>query len=142
MKKVLLLLFVAIWPCLAHAAEASETSWYGWQTVGSDAGALLVLIACAGLVVQAHLLIVDVALLAGFAVALLGFCMIRDRPIAGGILLGTGAGLGFLAKGLLAPGCLGLTATPSGHDVALSWSLKSHCISGRCGIFVILPWAS
>jgi len=32
------------------------------------------------------------------------------RPALGGFWLGTGVGIGFLSKGLLAPGVLGITA--------------------------------
>ena len=63
-----------------------------------------------GLVLHAHSLVVDVALLAGFAAGLLGLCLLLQQPVLWGALFGTGVGIAFLAKGLLGPGCLGLSA--------------------------------
>jgi 4-amino-4-deoxy-L-arabinose transferase-like glycosyltransferase len=59
---------------------------------------------------KVHLLVTDVALIAGISMALLGFALGRRRPIAGGAALGLGAGIAFLSKGLLGPGVIGLTA--------------------------------
>lgn len=79
---------------------------------GRDAGwaALLLLAGSIGLVDRGHQLITDTAQMAGFAIALYGLSVSLRRPLGGGLALGTGAGLGFLAKGLLAPGCLGVVA--------------------------------
>ena len=56
------------------------------------------------------MMITDVALLAGFALAHAGFAFSSRRPMFGGLVLETGIGIAFLAKGLLGPGLLGLTA--------------------------------
>jgi 4-amino-4-deoxy-L-arabinose transferase-like glycosyltransferase len=58
---------------------------------------------------KVHMLVTDVALIAGISVALLGFALGRRRPIAGGAALGLGAGIAFLSKGLLGPGLIGST---------------------------------
>lgn len=71
--------------------------------------AAAILMGCPGLVINAHKLVTDVALLAGFAAALYGFSLARRRPVAGGIALGAGIGIGFLSKGLLAPGIATVT---------------------------------
>ena len=64
----------------------------------------LILAASLGYLQHAHQLITDNALVAGIAMGLYG---LRDaKPL----LLGTGAGIAFLSKGLLGPGVLGLTA--------------------------------
>src|SRR5205814_10241419 len=64
----------------------------------------LLLAASLGYLQHAHQLITDNALVAGIAMGLYG---LRDaKPL----LLGTGAGIAFLSKGLLGPGVLGLTA--------------------------------
>ena len=65
---------------------------------------------CFGYVVRAHLLLTDMALLAGFAMAYYGLAAALKRRLLGGFWLGTGVGIGFLANGLLAPIVLGATA--------------------------------
>ena len=70
----------------------------------------LLLIGSLGLMIHAHQLVTDNALLCGFAMAIYGFALALRRPLAGGFWLGTGTGLGFMAKGLLAPGIIGITA--------------------------------
>ena len=120
--------------CLAIAAKRA------WPRSSQPvAGAVLTLIACVGLLLQAHLLVVDVALLAGFSAALLGFCTICDRPVIGGVLLGTGAGIGFLAKGLLAPGCLSLTALflPA---LFAPWRTRVYVRGLTVAMIASLPW--
>lgn len=65
---------------------------------------------CVGYVQLCHMLTCDVSLVAGFAVAFAGLAYAGRRPILGGILLGTGAGMAFMSKGLIGPGLIGLTA--------------------------------
>jgi 4-amino-4-deoxy-L-arabinose transferase-like glycosyltransferase len=72
--------------------------------------AVLSLLGCLGLLVPAHMLVSDVAQLTGFALALYGLALSLRHALWGGLALGTGAGVGFLSAGLLAPGCLALTA--------------------------------
>jgi len=52
----------------------------------------------------------DASLLTGFALSALGFASILTRPGRGGVCIGLGLGIGFLSKGLLAPGVMGVTA--------------------------------
>ena len=77
--------------------------WYG---DGKGQIAALLLMGCVGLIHTAHFLITDNALLAGFAVALYGLSLCGTRPWLGGIWLGTGTGLAFMAKGILGPAFL------------------------------------
>jgi len=65
---------------------------------------------CLILLVTAHKMVTDIALLCGIACGLYGLAASRERPAWGGLWAGTGAGIGFLAKGLLAPGILGVVA--------------------------------
>ena len=67
------------------------------------ATAVLLLLGCFGLVVRSHQIISDVAMLAGFAMAYYGCALGLRRPHAGGFWIGTGAGIGFLANGIVAP---------------------------------------
>jgi 4-amino-4-deoxy-L-arabinose transferase-like glycosyltransferase len=69
--------------------------------------AVLLFISCFGLVYRVHLMITDVALLSGFAMSLYALTLLHSRYILAGILLGTGVGLGFMSKGIIAPGIIG-----------------------------------
>ncbi len=59
---------------------------------------------------HSHEMISDVALLAGFSIAFYGLVLGRRRPVVAGVALGTGVGVGFLSRGVIAPGMLGLVA--------------------------------
>ena len=76
------------------------------ELYGRATGAILALLACIGLIPLAHLLITDIALLAGLALSLYGLALGTRRTVIGGLFLGTGAGIAFLSKGLLGPGLL------------------------------------
>ena len=65
--------------------------------------AALILIGCLGLLIAAHALITDLALLAGFAIAFYGLALSLRRELIAGFLLGTGIGIGFMSKGLVEP---------------------------------------
>ena len=98
----------------------------------------LMMIGCLGLVVRAHQMITDTALLAGFAIALYGLARSLASPVAGGAWLGTGVGLGFMAKGLLAPGVLGLSCLAL---LAFApWRTKRHAIALVVALLACLPW--
>src|SRR5258706_14928754 len=58
----------------------------------------------------AHTLIPDILLMTGFAVAFYGLCWALERPLRAGALLGTGVGIGFMAKGLVEPSMVGIAA--------------------------------
>ena len=80
-----------------------------WGPGRGRIGALLT-VSAAGLLTNAQMMITDLPLMAGFAIALAGLAAChRERPW-GGVLLGIGVGVGFLGKGLFAPGVLGLAA--------------------------------
>jgi len=101
--------------------------------------ATLLLLGSLGLVVRAHQLITDTALFAGFAIAAYGLALMLRRPGWGGVALGVGTGVGFLAKGLLAPGVLGLT-TLALIVGCRAWRSRAG-LTGMCVAFlVLLPW--
>ncbi|WP_188702324.1 ArnT family glycosyltransferase [Silvimonas iriomotensis] len=77
---------------------------------GAGRWAVLLLLGCLGLPLRAHQMLTDLALLAGIAWGICGLTWAPVRPLAGGLMLGLGGAVAFLAKGLLGPGCLGLTA--------------------------------
>lgn len=63
---------------------------------------VLILAGSLGLMGHAHQLIPDSALFAGCAVAIYGLSLIGKKAIRGGLLTGTGIGIGFMAKGVIA----------------------------------------
>ncbi|MDA8256561.1 MAG: glycosyltransferase family 39 protein [Betaproteobacteria bacterium] len=110
-----------------------------WWGAGHGRIAVLVLMACFGLLYESHIMITDVPMLTGFAIASYGFALSRERYLAGGIWLGTGVGVGFLAKGLLVPGVIGVTA------VALpllfpNWRHRAYARVLLVAAAAALPW--
>ncbi len=77
---------------------------------GQGVTTVALLLGSAGLLLNAHQLITDTALFAGFSIAIFGLIIAEAQPIAGGIWLGVGVGVGFLSKGLLAPAVFGLAS--------------------------------
>ena len=109
------------------------------ELYGRATGAILALLACIGLIPLAHLLITDIALLAGLALSLYGLALGTRRTVIGGLFLGTGAGIAFLSKGLLGPGLLGLTALllPLLHPV---WRSRGYVVGLLVAGAATLPW--
>jgi len=99
----------------------------------------LILIACLGLLVRTHQLVSDTALLAGFAIAFYGFALEPRRLLLGGIAIGMGAGIGFMANGLLAPGIITITALllPLASP---TWRTRQYLIALAIASIVALPW--
>jgi len=97
--------FFTLITCIA--VSSTGRLWFG---KGEGRYAALVLIASLGVLVQTHSMMPDIPLLSGFAVSAWGFAYILSRPLKGGLLLGVGVGIGFMAKGVLAPAVIGVTA--------------------------------
>ncbi|MFO1205362.1 MAG: glycosyltransferase family 39 protein [Burkholderiales bacterium] len=113
------------------------------ELLGRDRGALaaLALIGCLGLPVRAHQLITDVSLLASFALALYGLALCLRRPWLGGALLGTGAGVGFMSKGLLAPSelCIVAIVLPL---LAGPWRTRRYLATLAAALVAVTPWVA
>lgn len=101
--------------------------------------ATLLVLGSLGLVVRAHQLIADTALFAGFAIGCYGLALMLRRPNAGGFWLGTGLGLGFMAKGLLAPVVLGLTALVL-LLACQQWRNRAAWTGMSFALLAALPW--
>jgi 4-amino-4-deoxy-L-arabinose transferase-like glycosyltransferase len=84
-------------------------------------------------------MITDIAQLTGFALAIYGLALCLRRPLLGGLWLGTGAGLGFLSKGLLAPGCLGIIALAL-PLVSARWRTRAYAGTLAVALVASLPW--
>jgi 4-amino-4-deoxy-L-arabinose transferase-like glycosyltransferase len=110
-----------------------------WWGAGQGRIAVLVLLGCFGLLYESHLMLTDVPMLSGFAIASYGFALSRKRAVFGGVLLGTGVGVGFLAKGLLVPGVIGLTAVLLPLLFG-AWRLRVYAWSLGVAFLAALPW--
>jgi 4-amino-4-deoxy-L-arabinose transferase-like glycosyltransferase len=100
---------------------------------------VFVLLACFGLAAYAHLMLTDTALLAGIALGMAGLPRWRTRPVASGLQVGTGIGIGFLAKGLLAPGVFGLAALLLPLCFA-RWRARAYAQTVLVALLAALPW--
>jgi 4-amino-4-deoxy-L-arabinose transferase-like glycosyltransferase len=100
---------------------------------------VLVLMGCIGLVERAHAMITDIGQLAGFALAIYGLVLCLRRSLLGGLWLGTGVGLGFLSKGLFAPGCLGIIALAL-PAISPTWRTRRYAATLAVALVASLPW--
>ncbi|GAB4246273.1 MAG: hypothetical protein OHK005_12040 [Candidatus Methylacidiphilales bacterium] len=123
-----------------HTLTFLLVAWTARKLNGPGKGwvAPVVLIGAPGLLHTGHLLVTDVALLTTFALALAGWALSRERPVLGGLVVGAGAGLSFLAKGMIGPGVLGLTtlallAFPAWRTRAYVWRTMP------CALVAVLP---
>jgi len=105
---------------------------------GRGALAMLLMMACLGIVVRSHQLITDIALLCGFAAGFYGMALALRHPAAGGFWLGTGVGIGFLSKGLLAPGIFALLAGLL--PLLPAWRNRAYAGALLMAALACLPW--
>ena len=102
--------------------------------------AALMLMGCLGILIRSHQLITDISLLTGFAAGLYGFALALRRPALGGFWLGTGVGIGFMSKGLLAPGVFGIVAILL--PVFAAWRTRNYAICLAVAALACAPWLS
>ncbi|MBL8529288.1 MAG: glycosyltransferase family 39 protein [Burkholderiales bacterium] len=93
---------LAFWFTALTAKELYGRDYAGIAVIG--------LLGCVGWIVRAHQLIPDVPLVTGLSLGLYGLAVAPRRPLLGGAALGTGIGIGFLARGLVGPIVLIATA--------------------------------
>ncbi len=101
--------------------------------------AVILLLGCVHLQVTAHKLITDVSLFTGFSIALYGLALCSRRRTAGGFWIGTGTGIGFLSKGLFAPGIMGITAITL-PLLFRQWRRKDYGVSLAVALVAAIPW--
>ena len=99
----------------------------------------LVFLGCLGLLYRGHELLTDNALLTGFAIAWYGVALSLRRLVVGGLLLGAGAGIGFMCKGLIAPGILGIAflLLPL---IMTAYRRREWCLTATAALLMALPW--
>jgi 4-amino-4-deoxy-L-arabinose transferase-like glycosyltransferase len=118
---------------LASGFYVAAALWFTYLASGRRIAAALLLAGCLGYLQHAHQLLTDNALVAGIALGIYGLAS------RNGLLLGTGAGVAFLSKGLLGPGMLGLSA------LALlafpAWRVRPYLVSLAWAALAFVPWA-
>lgn len=78
--------------------------------LGAGAASVLVLLSSLGVVWYGHDMVPETALMAGMAMGLYGMALWPRRVFWGGLWLGTGLGIAFMATGFFGPVVLGVTA--------------------------------
>ena len=117
------------------------TAAAGRELNGRNRGwvACLVLLGCIGLVVRGHQLIPDTASFAGIAIGCYGLALMPRRPWPGGVWLGTGAGIAFLAKGVLVPGVLTVSALLLMLGCR-AWRTRAVAAGCAAAVVAAAPW--
>lgn len=133
-------IFMAI--TLIFAGLLGRLAWKPAEGKGvgpTGAMTVLLLIGTFGIVWFGHDIVSDIALAAGTTMGLYGLLLIPRRVLLGGLWLGTGAGIAFLAKGLFGPAILGVTAllTPF---LATVGGLERQVRGMLVGLLFAAPW--
>jgi len=126
--------FALVLASLAAIGGAARLCW----GEGTGGIAVLLFLGAAGLEGHAQRMHVDLAMLAGFSLAMLGFAgCVRERGW-GGAVLGLGAGIGFLGKGLFAPAVIGVTALLLPLFFA-QWRTRRYALQLLVAFVVVAP---
>jgi 4-amino-4-deoxy-L-arabinose transferase-like glycosyltransferase len=113
----------------------------GRRLYGENRGwaAAIILIGCLGMLVRAHQMVTDLALLTGCAMMLFGFSHSKERYWRAGILIGTGMGIGFMSKGFISPILFVLIAA-SLPIFFPHWRTRPYYLSLGIAFLFSLPW--
>ncbi|MDD4928778.1 MAG: glycosyltransferase family 39 protein [Gallionella sp.] len=117
------------------------TGLAGRKLYGENRGwaAAIILIGCLGMLVRAHQMITDLALLTGFSMMLYGYSYSQERVLRAGAWMGTGMGIGFMAKGFISPLVFLLIAALL-PTLFKNWRNRNFALSLALGILCSLPW--
>ncbi|MBI3479554.1 MAG: glycosyltransferase family 39 protein [Nitrosomonadales bacterium] len=113
----------------------------GRRLYGENRGwaAAIILIGCLGMLVRAHQLNTDLALLAGCAMMLYGYSLSQERVLRAGLWIGTGVGIGFMSKGFIAP-ILFVLISASLPLLFNKWRNRNYYLSIFVAPLFALPW--
>ena len=113
----------------------------GRKLYGDNRGwaAAIILIGCLGMLVRAHEMVTDLALLAGTAMMLYGFALSQERALRAGLWIGTGMGIGFMSKGFISPILFVLIAV-SLPLLFKKWRKRQFYLSIGTACLFALPW--
>lgn len=103
----------------------------GWSSV-------IILIGCLGLLIRAHLLVTDLALLTGCAMMLYGYALTLRFRLRAGIFIGIGMGIGFMSKGFIAPVMFLLIS--ASLLFFRNWRNRPYFIALGIALLCALPW--
>ncbi|MGA9666748.1 MAG: glycosyltransferase family 39 protein [Gallionella sp.] len=117
------------------------TGLAGRRLYGENRGwaASIILIGCLGLLVSAHQMTTDLALLAGCAMMLYGFALSKESILRAGTFIGTGMGIGFMSKGFISP-ILFMLIAASLPLAFRGWRKRQYYLSLAAAILFALPW--
>lgn len=129
---------------LASGFYTALTLWFiglaGRKLYGESRGwaTAIILMGCVGMLVRAHQMVTDLALLTGVALMLLGFAHSQEKPWRAGLALGLGVGIGFMAKGFIAP-VLFLLIAAALPLIFTNWRVRHYFLSLGIATLVALP---
>ena len=107
--------------------------------IGAGRQTTFVFLSSLGLVITAHLLMPEVAALAGSAMGLYALTLATRRPFRASVLLGAGVGISFLATGLLFAAITVATALLL-PLLFSSWRSRSYAIMLGLSALAASPW--
>ena len=112
----------------------------GRELFGNNRGwpAAIILIGCLGMLIHAHEILTDNALLAGCAMMLYGYALSPRRAKLAGVILGIGLGIGFMSKGVIAPMLFLLIS--SGLLFFRNWRTRTYFTTLGIALLCALPW--
>ncbi len=118
------------------------TGLAGRELFGKDQGwsAVIILIGCLGMLINAHLMSTELGLLTGGAMMLYGYALSPRRPILAGLILGIGLGIGFMTKGFIAP--IMFVAISMILLSFQNWRTREYLTSLGIATLAALPWLS
>jgi 4-amino-4-deoxy-L-arabinose transferase-like glycosyltransferase len=117
------------------------TGLAGRRLYGENRGwaAAIILIGCLGMLISAHQMTTDLALLAGCAMMLYGYSLSKERVLRAGALIGTGIGIGFMSKGFISP-ILFVLISASLPLAYRGWRTRNYYLSLAAALLFALPW--
>ncbi len=101
--------------------------------------AALLILGCLGLVVRGHQLIVDVAALAGFAMAYYGAALALRRAVPGGLWIGTGCGMVLMTQGIPEAVMIAVIAALL-PLISARWRTTQYASAFGVALVTALPW--
>ncbi len=116
---------------LAATARELYGRAYRWIPV-------LLFVGTVGLWDRAHQLSPEMGLLLGIALALYGFALAMRRPAVGGVVLGLGTAVAFLARGFMGPQWLGLTALLLPAALP-AWRTRGYALTVALALAIAMP---
>ena len=112
----------------------------GRELFGNNRGwpAAVILIGCLGMLVRAHEILTDNALLTGSALMVYGYALSLRRARLAGLFIGIGLGIGFMSKGFIAP--MLFVFISLALLLFSNWRTRSYFTTLFIALLCALPW--